>query len=105
MERCRRYRGDSLPAIGVVFLENGSVHVFHFNEDGFVGKTEFFEDDGNFPRIGAGSMVEESDFLSHDGGCGRLLGVVVDVLKEGLWDVVERERERKGKARQDICSE
>jgi len=64
----------SSPAIGVLGLIGGLLHVLKLQELGFVRKTEFFEDDGNLPWVRATGVGVEGDCLCHDGrrefGCG-----------------------------------
>lgn len=70
-------RGESSPAIGVVFFERWCVQAFGVGEFGFVWKTKFLEDDSHLPRIGALDMAPESNFFGHGVGYRVLLVIVV----------------------------
>ena len=63
-------RGESLPAIRVVFLESRCVQLFSVREFGFVWETEFLHDDDHLPGIGALNMTPDSDFFGHGVGYG-----------------------------------
>jgi len=57
----------SSPAIGILGLIGRLFHIRKLHHLGLVGKTEFFEDNGNLPWVWATGVGVERDWLCHDG--------------------------------------
>ena len=53
------------PAVGIVLLVRGGMQRRHFLVLGLVLEAKFFEDNDDFPWVGATTMGVESDGLRH----------------------------------------
>lgn len=62
----KTWKVTNIPAIYVDCLKRRLLHVRHLDEFVFIFETEFFEDDGHFPRVRPGSVRVENDWLRHD---------------------------------------